>query len=519
MLDASPRSPLQLLPEPGDAAGWRARCIEAERRSAEAERRVEALEEKNREQVAVIAKLSCEVAELKRRLDQNSSNSSKPPSSDPESARARRKKRTESRRKRGAQKGHEGVTRSMVPTEQVTKRIDVHPTECVGCGGDLAGGREVGTPTLHQVVELPPIQPEVNEYVLHGTCCPQCGLVNHARPPAEARYRTGPRLTAATAMLVGEYHLSREAVADLLDTLFGVPICKGTVQACCERTGAALEQPVRELTEALPQTPSAFMDETGWREAGAKRWLWIAVTTAFVVFAINAKRGRDQLRQWFPNGYKGVIHSDRWTAYHFFDRTLRQLCWSHLIRDLTAIMEAKLAGSEAAAVILKGVDGMFRQWHAFRNGEIGRDELKTATTEFRNKFREFCATGEGQAADRKWRAVGHYLLKFWPAVFLFIERDGVEPTNNTAERWLRPAVLWRKICQGTRSADGSVFAGRILTTVGTCRLQGRGVLDYLTDAVRCHITGTPVPSLLPRGTPEGQEAHAGLQQPAELAVA
>jgi transposase len=89
------------------------------------------------------------------------------------------------------------------------------------------------------------------------------------------------------------------------------------------------------------------------------------------------------------------------------------------------------------------------------------------------------------------------LLTWWDALWTFVTHPGVEPTNNAAERALRPAVIWRKQCFGTQSDAGSRFVEWILSVVTTCRQQGRNVWEVLTAAVRAAWAGQPAPSLLP----------------------
>ena len=107
--------------------------------------------------------------------------------------------------------------------------------------------------------------------------------------------------------------------------------------------------------------------------------------------------------------------------------------------------------------------------------ERGRDELPW------EKARGFCRDLQG----------------VWPALWTFVVVEGVEPTNNAAERALRPAVLWRNGCYGTDSEDGSRFVERILTVTASCRQQQRPTLPFLTEAVRAHWAGLPAPVLIP----------------------
>ncbi|MCU1422225.1 MAG: Mobile element protein [Microbacteriaceae bacterium] len=452
-----------------------------------------ALKAENQQLREANAALLRENAELRARLKTDSSNSNKPPSTDSPFKRPQPNKREKGKRKAGGQPGHKGVTRAVIPPEKVNHRIEVRPSACA-CGTRLDGVSVEGRPQVRQVVELPPISPEVTEYTFQFVRCPCCRELNAAPVPPEAVTCTGPRLSALAATLVGQYHLSRDAAAQLLQTVLGVPICAATVQDCCTQMSDALESPTREVEEALPAAPAAHLDETSWRQSGIMHWLWIAVTARFTCFAVNRRRGKDQLLRWFPKGFGGVIHCDRWRPYEMFAR--RQLCWSHLERDLQAIVDRNAAGGTSAVKALAGADAMFRTWHQFKEGAITRAALREGTAAYREQFRDFCSRGRAQDADRKWRSLGTDLLRQWDAVFRFIDSEGLEPTNNTAERDLRGAVMWRRTTQGTRTEEGSLFVSRILTANGTCKIQKRGVLEYLRDALLAHRRGSLAPSLL-----------------------
>jgi transposase len=444
------------------------------------------------------AALSLENAELRARLKTDSSNSNKPPSSDSPFKRPQPNKREKGKRKAGGQPGHKGVTRAVIPPEKVNHRVELRPSACA-CGTRLEGVPVEGRPQVRQVVELPPIAPEVTEYTLQFVRCPCCRALNAPPVPPEAVTCTGPRLTALAATLVGQYHLSRDAAAELLQTVLGVPICAATVQDCCVQMSDALESPTRAVEEALPAAPAAHLDETSWRQRGIMHWLWIAVTAQFECFAVNRRRGKDQLLRWFPKGFAGVIHCDRWRPYEMFGR--RQLCWSHLERDLQAIVDRNGAGGPSAVVALAGADAMFRTWHHCKAGAITRAVLGEGTAAYRVQFHDFCRRGRDQDADPKWRSLGGDLLRQWDSIFRFIDTEGLEPTNNTAERDLRGAVIWRRTTQGTRTEEGSLFVSRVLTAAGTCKIQKRSVLEYFREALLAFRGGDSVPGLLPWAPP------------------
>src|SRR5262245_58821316 len=102
-----------------------------------------------------------------------------------------------------------------------------------------------------------------------------------------------------------------------------------------------------------------------------------------------------------------------------------------------------------------------------------------------------------ESPDRKVAGLCRALRKWWPALWTFARVAGVEPTNNVAERALRPAVRWRKGSFGSDSEAGTRFAEQLLTVAVTCRQQGRRLLDFLVAAGEAALQGTAAPSLLP----------------------
>lgn len=458
-----------------------ARVDAAEARATTAEARVTALEAEN--------------AELRARLGRDSTNSNKPPSSDSPYKQKPPVKR--GLRKAGGQPGHKGVTREWLPPEKVNEHKLVRASECA-CGASLEGLPAVPSGTwARQVVEVPAIVPHVTQYRFETVLCPCCARVNEPTVPPEAATCTGPNLTALAATLVGEYHLSRDAAASLLGSVLNMPICAATVQDCCEQVSAGLQTATAEVDSSLPSSKRVHMDETSWRQRKALRWLWIAISELVTSFAIHPRRGRQQLGVWFPEGFSGVVTCDRWRPYEMFAR--RQLCWSHLERDLQAVIDAAGAGVTPATAALAGAGEMFKTWWRFKDALITRADLQRDTQAYREQFKAFCAAGADQDKDRRWRALGGDLLRQWDAVFLFLDVEGLEPTNNTAEQGLRSGVIWRRTTQGTRTDSGSTFVQRIMTAHANCKRQGRNLLRFLADTLLADRQGLTPPSLMPSG--------------------
>jgi len=278
--------------------------------------------------------------------------------------------------------------------------------------------------------------------------------------------------------------------------LFGVPLALGTVAVLEQEMSAAVAAAHAEAQQAVQQAPVKNVDETSWKLAGQLCWLWTAVTAAVACFVIHGRRGLKGLRALLGATITGVVGSDRWSAYGRLPVQQRQVCWAHLKRDFQKCVDR---GGEAQAVGEAGlaiVAAVFEAWHLFRGGGLGRAGLQRRLSPVAEALAELLRLGQG-CADAKVATFCANLAALEPALWRFVVSDGVEPTNNAAERALRRAVLWRKRSFGSQSLGGLRFVERMLTVAGTLRLQGRCVLPYLEAALSAHRAGLPAPKLLP----------------------
>jgi transposase len=440
------------------------------------------------------------IRELEARLGQTSANSSRPPSSDPPQAPAR-PKAPPSGRKRGGQPGHRGTYRALLPVEQVDEIVAVVPEHCRQCQQPFpeSASRRPGRVWRHQVVEILPLAVRVTEYQMTVRRCPHCGKRTRAALPAGVSRRPfGLRLTAVIALLSGRYRLSRREVRQLLHDLWAVKLSLGAVVRQEQAQSAALAPVVEEARAAVQQAAAVNLDETGWRQEQQRAWLWTAVTAALTVFRIDRRRGRAVVEALLGADYAGVVGSDRWSAYRRFPAEQRALCWAHLKRDFQALVDR---GSEAEPIGRWGlaeIKRLFALWHRFGASEFDRPELRRRLIPLQARLGRLLRRGQ-ENPDRKTAALCRDLTKWWPALWTFARVDGVEPTNNGAERALRPAVLWRKGSFGSDSEAGTRFAERLLTVVASCRQQGRPLVDFLVAAVEAALRGSSPPSLLPAG--------------------
>jgi transposase len=444
---------------------------------------------------AELAAARAEIAAREEELGQSSKNSSKPPSSDGPAARAERKKKGPTGRKPGGQPGHEGHGRPQVPPEKVTRRIVCKPERCATCEAALQG--EDPEPLRHQVFSLPKVEPLVDEYVLHALTCPH-GHVTRAALPADAPRRAfGPSVDAAAGTLLTVYRMSRRMVPRFMQDFYGLTMCVGSVVKCQEAVSAAIAKPVGEAHAAAKVARVKYCDETGWREACGKAFLWTVVTASITVFIIQARRTGEAAKSALGAAVVGVLGTDRHGAYNHWPDVLRQFCWAHLTRAFVAIASRGGTSELLGKTLLEEKDQMFVWWHRVRDGTLSRASFRRYMKPLQDRVRGLLEIGTQTCADTKTGRTCQKLLDHFDALWTFVYREGIEPTNNCAERALRHAVILRKLCFGSHSSRGSRFTERMLTCHATLHQQGRSVLDFLSEACAANLRGTKPPSLLP----------------------
>jgi transposase len=452
------------------------------------EARVAALE-------GTVQRLEATVQHLTEHVQQNSRNSSHPPSSDPPQVLGKRPRQAPTGRRPGGQPGHEGHARALVPVEEVDVLVPVKPERCQHCQHPLQG--EDPQPQRHQVTEIPPVKPVVTEYQLHQLVCPACGAATWAElPPGVPTGGFGPRMQATTALCTGGYHLSKRTTQSLLDDLFGVELGLGTIANLEQATTPAVAEPVAEARAYVQTQPAAYADETGWREGRQRAWLWTVVTAVVTVFVVRQSRSGQVVQELLGERFWGWLVTDRWSAYTWYPTWRRQLCWAHLLRDIEAMIARGGRSAELGEALQGQARQMFHWWHRVRDGTLTHASFRTYMQPIRWEVERLLEAGQTCGVP-KTEGTCRAIFKLRQALWTFVRHEGVEPTNNAAERAIRPGVLWRKGSFGTQSADGSRFVEAMMTVMATLKQQHRNVLEYLTAACQAALCGEAAPSLLP----------------------
>jgi transposase len=244
-----------------------------------------------------------------------------------------------------------------------------------------------------------------------------------------------------------------------------------------------LAVPHEALVASVLESDAINVDETGWSTAGAPRTLSTATSKRAAIFRIAQDRHRDRLDDLLRD-YEGIVCSDRWWAYDHLDPDCRQACWQHLKRDFLrhaeGLGEQKTFGNAGLALTHR----LFAAWRAFAEHQ-DRSRLARETRAIQQELRALLErAGRKSTCTRFHRVFANKLLKIRPALWAFASVEGVEPTNNAAERSLRGPVIHRKLSHGSQSEQGERFIERVLSASVTCRLQGRSLFAYLESRPR-----------------------------------
>jgi transposase len=420
---------------------------------------------------ARVKALAARVEALEAKLNKNSSNSNKPPSSD--SPFAVKTKQTKSATDTKKERKRRGFRQQLLPPTETQKHL---PERC-SCG--CTDYENLEPYYTHQIIELPEIVLSVLHVILYKGRCSGCGKTGKAHIPFSLRIGFGPRLSALIVELTGAHGDSRRAVQDFLQSVFSLRLSQGVIQKIVDRSRQALEAHYAAIREVVHSAQVNHADETTWKRKNSLEWLWLLCNTAAAFFLIHSKRSRQAFLA-LVGEWQGILVSDGYGVYQQWTHG-RQTCLAHLIRRAAGLAErSDPALSKPGAWALSELRLLCRMAkHRPRRGEW-----------LAFYARLMRLIGLYQDREDEVGQLVRFLRSELDHLWLFLEEQGVSPTNNHAERTLRYAVLWRKRSFGTRVEKGDRFVERILSVRQTCRLQGKRVYPVLVDAMHAFIHGT-----------------------------
>lgn len=421
--------------------------------------------------VAKVQHLEKRTEKLEVQTKKNSQNSSKPPSSDSPFKKPK-KKIKKRKRKRGGQKGHKGHKQAILEPTQV---VPISP-DCCPCGNRRMNPKKMKPFYTHQHIELPEIEMDVTHYVLHQCQCEKCGKTVKAQLPRENQPGYGPRLSALIAELSGIEGSSRLTVQNFCQSVLGFPISTGAIQNVIDRTSTALKPAYDRIGRVARTQPVNHIDETSWRQAGDLKWLWAMVSNSVSFYLIHKHRSKQAFLE-LVDDWKGILVSDNYGLYTSWINR-RQSCLAHYIRRARDLSERPSESiSRFGGNILKELKLLChwakappseKQWNKFYSRLI---------------LLLFLHEGSDDDAGK----LARILLREMDSLWVFLEEEGVEPTNNRAERALRFGVLWRKRSNGTQSNKGNRWVERILSLKETCRLRSKPSFPVLIGLIESYF--------------------------------
>jgi transposase len=448
--------------------------------------------------------------ELYQRLNQDSTNSSRAPSTDSPEAKAKRKAEQKSEhpkhgtRKQGAQPGHKAVETPLVELGENDIVIDCKPDVCAHCGASLEGCAD-SEPYRRQKYEIKIIR-RVTEYRKHRCTCPDCGQVTEGTLPEEAQGSAyDANIVLLAGMLTGMCQVSRRMARLFIESLCGVPISIGSVSNL-EKELAEASQPVMEEIEVVAQSAEqANADETGFGlEDGKQGWLWVLVTQFAVLFRVYAGRGQKYASRLLGK-FEGILTSDRWSGYNCYPKEKRQICWAHVLRDFKAMRESGPDGESIGLGLRKEAKKLFRKLHRFRRWRQTQEKAGVTVSQLEGIRRRIVVLLEEGVRRGVPKCAG--ILKMEPQLWMFT-KAGIDPTNNAAERAIRPAVVWKKRSYGVESERGARYVEAMLSIWATCRRNDVNAVSYLREVIHAHRSKTTVPNIFDSSDSKGDSKGA-----------
>lgn len=393
-------------------------------------------------------------------------------------------------RKRPGRKAGQGrfASRARPRPEQVTATKEVPLSGCPNCGGPL---EECQT---HEqfVIDLPEAPPTVTRYVTHSGRCAPCQQHVRTRHPEQISQATGaagvvigPRAKALVADWKHRLGVSYAKIEEMLEGAFQLPFTRSGMCQADHRLALRQARPIyEELVALIRESAQVHVDETGWRIGVLAAWLWVFTQQHITVYTIQTSRGHEVVLEILGREFRGTLVSDGFTAYDHkaLAAWLKQKCLGHLLKDLKTMRETKTRGAVRFA---QDVTALLRDALALRDQQatLAPPAFQTRAAELEARLDRLidphrCLT------DPDNQRFAKRLRKHRAHLFRFLYVDGLDPTNNQAERMLRPAVITRKTTGCNRTDLGALTHAILASILVTCRQQNLPILDALVKIQR-----------------------------------
>lgn len=450
----------------------------------------EELEEKVERLSAMLKRALDRIAELEEKLELNSKNSSKPPSTD-------QKANTQNKEKK-KRPPRSGRSRTPFPKDRIDKRVACERKCCHHCGSKdlelLAGLAE-----SFQQVELPTVRALVTEFILQKYRCLSCGERSTAElPEGVSNTVFGPSVMAMFSSLTGLFHLAKREAIQLIKEIYDVDISLGSASNIEERVADALDPVCARIHRFIVKGPFCkHCDETGWRNSGKRRYVWVVGCEQAAFYQIDPSRSREAFER--VTGKKteelAKVVSDRYGVYGVIHKS-HQHCLAHLIRDFKRYAERKGPDGPIGEALAKDLAKACKTHGEYRKGAITKRQRNLRLGHTKRRVEYWLDDGYANGSD-KLSALCDNVINGFHKLWTFTKVDGMEPTNNLAERDLRKLVIWRRKSYGTRSSRGERFVARITTVVETLKRHGISLLRYIEKVLRSTYRNELPPEICP----------------------
>ena len=385
----------------------------------------------------------------------------------------------------GRKPGHPPSHRAAPPPDQVDRAIDVPlPPDCPECRTPLS---DVPVTTHDQYqIDLPQPRPVVTRFRVPVARCPKCLRRVQGRHPEQtsnalgsAAVQFGPRLLGFAADLKHRLGVSYRKCPSVLLTLTGVVVASAALVRSGHRLRELAQPSYDSLVEAAGKSAVQHVDETGWKIGGRSAWLWVFADEHATLYRIRKSRAHDVVVEVLGEEFAGVLVSDCFLAYDPLPFA-KQKCLAHLLKTCREIEAAKTKGavrfSRRVAALLRKAMALKR-----RRGAISDHGYAVLRGKVHAELDRLLA---GTYTDPDNARLARRLRKQREHLLRFLDHDGVDATNNLAEREVRPAVIARKLSAGNRTEAGAETHAVLASVLRTLARQGRPILDGLMGLLR-----------------------------------
>ncbi|GAC1385379.1 MAG: IS66 family transposase [Acidimicrobiales bacterium] len=365
--------------------------------------------------------------------------------------------------------------------------VPVAEADCPGCGGPLQPDRveEASITDLPEVV-----RPRVRLFRVAVKRCRRCGRTvrgRHRELAPDQRgataHRLGPRLLAAAHQLHYGLGVTARKLPEVLGLLTGVRLTQGAVtQDALRRSERIVAATYQALSDSIREAPYVHTDDTGWRVRGRPAWLMVFVTDTATVYQVRERHRNEEVRERVPSDYAGVMITDRGKSYDAGELAgvRRQVCLAHVQRSITGVVDSKTGKSRWFGSHLKALLKRALALHHERRARPG-PAFEARVHQLERELTEHLRDRVLRDDDNQRLLDGLGRHHDAGSLVRFLGEPGIEPTNNAAERALRPAVIARKVSQCTKTVRGTrafeVWSS-VLATWGRT-LSGEALLDAI----------------------------------------